>query len=624
MSQDLIKRHTFAVLHKLKVGQVDQSIYTLSDLTSHSSYKDASTLNPSMFPSQSVGDFLGIPRLDSTPAPPSPGLRVAATARFPPSTPTTPQQTSPQQTPPQQTPASPFQPSVPATPHQTVATTPQQATAPQTNPYQPTIVPQTHFSNPSLPDMPVPTVFAHLNQDDFTNAGTKFGEGRHTNRVFKATHRLTGKQVAIKSLQHTVNSQEEMQRELNNLQRLQAICKDYLVCYMGYYTTTQGSNTNYYLVTEPLGNYQQLDFFSDQRQVPFSKTELFTVWYHALAGLKLLHDNNFFHSDIKPENLLIQPVDLNIKYIDFASGCFPENYRETCQMIDVNQNYYPPEIVKAFYENGYISHDVKKAGDVYALGYTMMSLQFTDTISKYPRGNNKLQHLLSLRPNRNSDNAEFTRTFWRLMTCRDSTKRWKPEQLLKLLSYGDSQDAVIYLFQTLNPTKAQEVARLIQQNNIQKYADLTKNNLSNEFVVYYHSLTQILCPISTVFDDLKSQYEAQQTQLQAQQAIQQQIADEARRQKAAQEKLEREARQRALLEQRRRIGPTRRIAGYGSDDDEDIVAAQLFPSSPPASRRARGISRITGLPTGLERQINRQPPKKRNPRGASANIAGFF
>ncbi len=74
------------------------------------------------------------------------------------------------------------------------------------------------------------------------------------------------------------------------------------------------THNDLYLVFEYVG--QNLYEFSSKMTKDVSETQIRNIIYQTLQGLAYMHRQNFFHRDMKPENLLIN--DETLKIADFG------------------------------------------------------------------------------------------------------------------------------------------------------------------------------------------------------------------------------------------------------------------------------------------------------------------
>lgn len=74
------------------------------------------------------------------------------------------------------------------------------------------------------------------------------------------------------------------------------------------------THNDLYLVFEYVG--QNLYEFSSKMTKDISETQIRNIIYQTLQGLAYMHRQNFFHRDMKPENLLIN--DETLKIADFG------------------------------------------------------------------------------------------------------------------------------------------------------------------------------------------------------------------------------------------------------------------------------------------------------------------
>ena len=88
---------------------------------------------------------------------------------------------------------------------------------------------------------------------------------------------------------------------------------------------------------------------------------IFKIMYCIFSGLKFIHSLDIIHTDIKPENIMIDKINLNVKLIDFGSfqlkSCRKNNFY-------VSTRYYrAPELIYNLYYDEKI--DIWSAGCIF-------------------------------------------------------------------------------------------------------------------------------------------------------------------------------------------------------------------------------------------------------------------
>ena len=99
------------------------------------------------------------------------------------------------------------------------------------------------------------------------------------------------------------------------------------------------------------------------------------IFVEILKSVKIMHDNNIIHGDIKPENILLDN-DFNIKLIDFGfSSIINEESNGIINNIEGSDTYSSPERRRANFEG----YDGIKS-DIFSLGV----LLFVITVGRFP------------------------------------------------------------------------------------------------------------------------------------------------------------------------------------------------------------------------------------------------
>ena len=145
----------------------------------------------------------------------------------------------------------------------------------------------------------------------------KLGEGAF-GVVYSAINKTlgtTGTTLVIKVIPKNKTPVSAVMKEVNILSHLQPYCKQYILCYEGFFEDEKNS----YIMTEFLGNYIQLYELKG-----VSENRRAMIVSNLVNGLKEIHKNNIVHRDIKPENIMVSQTGTDIKYIDFGLSCFEE------------------------------------------------------------------------------------------------------------------------------------------------------------------------------------------------------------------------------------------------------------------------------------------------------------
>ena len=150
---------------------------------------------------------------------------------------------------------------------------------------------------------------------------TEIGSGGFSTvfTTIKDKGKPTEKTLIFKQIKKTIPIEAQILKEVYILSYLQNICEKYVVCFLDF----MEDDTYFYIVTEYLGTYVTLLDFSNVRKTPDPVT-LITIIENLKAGLDFCHQHGVAHRDIKPNNIMIDPNTLSIKYIDFGLACLDE------------------------------------------------------------------------------------------------------------------------------------------------------------------------------------------------------------------------------------------------------------------------------------------------------------
>lgn len=177
---------------------------------------------------------------------------------------------------------------------------------------------------------------------------------------------------------------EEVAREIDILQHLVPRCGQYILCF----TRSSEDDANYYIWTEFLGNYVPLMDLLQQRDADQRYRDVGPLLVNSVLGLREIHAADVAHGDIKPENIMVNPRTLDIKYIDFGSACRGEQGCSNARFLSGSPNYMAPEISFEHIRVP-LSLASRQRADIYQLGSTLLEYlvgadQFLDIAHQPP------------------------------------------------------------------------------------------------------------------------------------------------------------------------------------------------------------------------------------------------
>jgi serine/threonine protein kinase len=193
----------------------------------------------------------------------------------------------------------------------------------------------------------------------------------------------------IKKISLNRDTEKLTKNEISILKKLaETGCHSNILCYTEHFYTMDKNKRYVNLVTDAFNNSIDLFKFFEMRfrKGQMLKIEiLLKIMYQILDGFNYIHSLGISHSDIKPENILINPKTYDIQIIDFGLSCMIDNSKK-CQNIGT-VIYTSPEILVR-YKFGEKVSDVKtiQTGDCFSIGIVLFEL----ANMKYYYNNDKL------------------------------------------------------------------------------------------------------------------------------------------------------------------------------------------------------------------------------------------
>lgn len=183
--------------------------------------------------------------------------------------------------------------------------------------------------------------------------------------VYKAYSKEHNLSVVIKVLNKRKNKESNILSEVSILTKLHSSCEKNIVCYVDFMEDTK----NFYIIMEYLGEYVLLSDYIANKDITVSA--FVKIAENLKNGMGLYHKYEVAHRDIKPDNIMINPITLDIKYIDFGFACTGD----TCYDAHTvgTPLYYAPELLG---DMGIVPKNFKQWAltDYWSLGLTILEL----------------------------------------------------------------------------------------------------------------------------------------------------------------------------------------------------------------------------------------------------------
>ena len=178
-------------------------------------------------------------------------------------------------------------------------------------------------------------------------------------QVFKATHRMMGRDVAIKVLPHARSTPEAIAGFTREIRAQASLDHEGLVR-----AHDAGHDGNvYFLVTEyvPGTDLRRLV----RSQGPLTMQQAASIIMQAARGLQHAHDNGLVHRDVKPGNILVAPNGkTKVSDLGLAGSVDDDDDAPRAGKIVGTADYLSPEQIKT-------PREVTAAADIYSLGCTL-------------------------------------------------------------------------------------------------------------------------------------------------------------------------------------------------------------------------------------------------------------
>lgn len=246
--------------------------------------------------------------------------------------------------------------------------------------------------------------------------------------IFLYKDKKSKKKFAVKFVKLFKDNKSKTAQINNELYALQQMkvngeCHPNLLCMESYGYTSN----SLYIISEYLEGINLNDFIKNYK---VNMNNFLYISLQLMSGLKFLHSKDIGHADIKPDNIMINPKNNNVKIIDPGVACT----KDYCS-IHGSPLFMPPELlgdIENFSPISALTTDDVKKGDVFSLGLTLFMLYHK---GKLPFG--KKMSLRDIYDNYQIYNLSFSSGYKNIdevlnsMLLSKPKKRWPIDKALK-------------------------------------------------------------------------------------------------------------------------------------------------------------------------------------------------
>lgn len=182
--------------------------------------------------------------------------------------------------------------------------------------------------------------------------------------VFKVEHKLSGKIRAMKMIDRdNIYNQDDEQKFLKEIEILTLVEHMNIIKIYEYFEDSK----RFFLIMEYIYGQELYDYLCEREHLEENHVKI--IFKQVMSAVTYLHNNNIIHRDMKPENILVEhldlreikdkyngyydkknneDVDINIKVIDFGTSRYFKK-KENMNLVIGSPYYIAPEVLDGSY-----------------------------------------------------------------------------------------------------------------------------------------------------------------------------------------------------------------------------------------------------------------------------------
>jgi len=188
-------------------------------------------------------------------------------------------------------------------------------------------------------------------------------------KLYKAV-RLTNNSPVIIKEYPTTYDKSKIFNEINILKAIQVNCSSFnFICLVDVFN----KDGKYNVATTFFTDYITLKEYIIKTPHDVRSSNALVIISNIINSVTKLHSLSIAHRDLNNTNIMINPIDLNIKIIDFGNAC-----KDPCTLVPGDKMFLPPETI----DGVYVGFDKGKSIDTWSIGMLLFDILTGYTVAE--------------------------------------------------------------------------------------------------------------------------------------------------------------------------------------------------------------------------------------------------